>query len=380
MFQTHALSQPIQLASKQVVVVLMAILITACQDKPSEEVPVAAPFRPVKVIEVNRGSAALQRVLSATVISADSQDLSFRISGAITTLPVNVGDRLVKGDVVAAVDQLPFELSESEAKAAMAQANANFRNAQSQYQRTRELYATEAATLADLENAKANESAARATLAQAREGLNSAQLNIEYSNLLSPSDNCQIVSVPVSINQNVNAGQTIASIACGNQLRLRTVIPESLINTISLGMPVTANLNAGNTLLSGTVAEIAVNSDNNAGYPVEIAMDSPPPGVKTGMAAEVTMEIGDGDDRMLVPLAAVLGNDNENFVYVASPQSSHYTIERQSVEIGELDNNGVEILKGLTPGQQVVVAGMSRISEGMKVTLYNSTDQSPNKL
>lgn len=350
-----------------------------CQDGTTVEETAATPLRPVKVMEASSGGAALQRVLSATVISADTQDLSFRISGAVTSIPVNIGDRLSKDAVVATVDQLPFELNESEARAALAQATANYRNAQSQYQRTRELYASEAATLSDLENAKANATAANATLAQAREGLNSAQLNLGYSRLLSPADNCQIVSVPVSVNQNINAGQTVATIACGNQLHLRTVVPQSLINSISLGMPVTANLSAGNALLTGTVVEIAVSSNNSAGYPVEIAMDSPPPDVRVDMAAEVTFSLGTTETRMLLPLVAVLGDNKENYVFVASPQTDHYVIQRQTVETGDLDNNGIEILKGLEPGQQVVVAGMSRISEGMQVTLYQSVDDSENK-
>ncbi|MEM7256830.1 MAG: efflux RND transporter periplasmic adaptor subunit [Pseudomonadota bacterium] len=380
MLRTYQLSQRFRLTTVHLWLLSLAVVLGGCQGNESEAPAPVAPLRPVKVVEANLGGESLQRVLSATVISADSQDLSFRISGAITSIPVNVGDRLNQGDIVATVDQLPFELGESEARAALSQATANFRNAQSQYQRTRELYASEAATLSDLENAKANESAAGATLTQAREGLNSARLNLQYSTLLSPSDNCQIVSVPVSVNQNVNAGQTIASIACGNQQRLRTVVPESLINTISLGMPVTANINSGNTLITGTVAEIAVSSDNNAGYPVEIAMDSPPPGVRTGMAAEVTISISNGEERMVLPLVAILGSSSENYVYVAEPQADHYLIERRAVEIGSIDNNGIEILQGLTPGQNVVVAGMSRISEGMKVTLYQAAGQSKDKL
>ena len=314
------------------------------------------------------------------MISADSQDLSFRISGAITSIPVNVGDRLARDSVVATVDQLPFELGESEARAALSQATANFRNAQSQYQRTRELYASEAATLSDLENAKASESAASATLTQAREGLNSAKLNLQYSRLLSPGDNCQVVSVPVSVNQNVNAGQIIATVACGDQLRLRTVVPESLINQIALGMPVMATLNSGNTLLTGTVVEVAVSSDDNAGYPVEVAMDSPTTGVRAGMAAEATFRISDGDDRMLIPLVAVLGDSEENYVYVARPETDHYTIARRAVQVGDIDNNGIEVLQGLEPGEQVVVAGMSRVSEGMKVTLYDSVENNKGQL
>ncbi len=348
----------------------------ACQPEEETELAVAtAPLRPVKVLEANTGSSALQRVLASTVISADSQNLSFRIGGSITALPVGVGDRLKAGALVASLDQQPFSLSEKEARAQLAQAEANYRNAESQYARTRELYSTEAASLSDLENAKASASSARANRSLAQEGLNAAQLNTGYSRLLSPSDNCQVVSVPVAVNQNISAGQTIATTACGDQQRLRTVVPESLINHISMGMLVSAELQADRSPLSGKVVEIAVSNNNSSGYAVEIELEAPPAAVKVGMAAEVTFSLAGSEQRLVVPLIAVLSSSEEKYVYVASAQDEHYVIERQVVQTGTLDNDGIEILSGLEPGQQVVIAGMSRISEGMKVTLYSGVGQ-----
>ena len=356
--------------SRQLLLCALCSVVVACDNDISTETPAVAPLRPVKVIEASAGAAALQRILAATVISADSQNLSFRVAGAITTLSVNVGDRLQAGEIVASLDQQPYLLSQQEARASLAQAEATYVNAQSQYQRTRELYATEAASLADMENAKANASSARASRARSREVLKAAELNVSYSQLRSPSDNCQIVSVPVALNQNVNAGQSIATTACGDQLRLRTVVPESLINTIELGMSVTATLRSSSGTISGKIIEIGVSNTNSTGYAVEIELDSPPADARVGMAAEVTLDIDAGDQRLLLPLIAVLSDNNEKFVYVANQEDEHYRIVRQVVETGALDNDGIEIVRGLKPGQQVVVAGMSRISEGMQVTLY----------
>ncbi len=352
-----------------------SFLLVACQPEVDPAAVPGAPLRSVKVLEASAGDAAVQRVLAATVISADSQDLSFRIGGAITSLPVNVGDRLAADALVATLDQQPFELSEKEARASLAQAEANYRNAESQYQRMRELYASEAASLSELENAKASASSARASQALAREGVNSAQLNLGYSQLKSPASRCQVVSIPVAVNQNVSAGQTIASIACGEQLRLRTVVPESLINQIAVGMPVSGALQSGNITLAGKVVEVAVSNENSTGYVVEIELQSPPAEVRVGMAAQAVLSLAGGEERLLVPLIAVMSDSDDKFVWIAEPEQNHYRIVRQAVQIGELDNDGIEILQGIEPGQQVVVAGMSRLSEGMNVTLYSGVRQ-----
>lgn len=353
---------------------LCSLALTACQPDADTEQP-EAPLRPVKVLETSAGSGALERILASTVISADSQNLSFRIGGSITSLPVDVGDRLSTDALVATLDQQAFKLSEKEARAQLAQAEASYRNAESQYQRTRELYSTEAASLSDLENAKATASSARASRAVAQEGVNSAQLNLSYTWLRNPSDNCQVVSVPVAVNQNVTAGQTIVTTACGDQLRLRTVVPESLINNISMGMPVSAKLQSGNTTLTGKVVEIAVSNNNSTGYGVEIELESPPSAVKVGMAAQITFSLDSNEERLVVPLVAVMSDNEAKFVFVATPEEQHYVIQRQAVKTGELDNEGIEITEGLEPGQKVVVAGMSRINEGMKVTLYAGVEQ-----
>jgi len=352
-------------------VVFLSATLLGCQPKNNATEVSVAPLRPVKVMEAAGNGSAMQRVLAATVISADSQNLSFRVSGSITSLPVDVGDVLTAGSLVAELDRKPFELGLREAWASLSQAKANERNAASQYRRMRELYANEAASLSDLENAKTNASSASANSTLAQQRLSSAALNNEYSKLKSPSTVCQVVSVPVAVNQNVTAGQTIATTACGDQLRLRTLVPESLINKIEVGMPVDATLQTGNISLSGDIVEIGV-SNNSGGYAVEVELESPPPSIKVGMAAQVTLSLGGSDERLLVPLIAVQSDSAGKFVYVATALEDHYVIERQSVQTGELGNNGIEIVEGIEPGEQVVVAGMSRVSEGMKVSLYNS--------
>ena len=354
---------------------VLGFALAGCGADPDVVEQAVAPPRPVKVIEVQRGSGSLERVLAATVESGDNQDLSFRVAGAITALPVQVGDRLQAGDTVAELDRQPLVVREREAQASLAQSQANRVNAESQYRRMRELYANEAASLSDLENAEANATSAQADEARARESVKTAQLDVAYTTLVNPSDNCQVVSVPVAVNQNISAGQTVVTTACGESMRLSLVVPESLINAIELGMPVSASLRASEQPLDGTVIEIGVSNANNAGYVVEVELISPPAGVRVGMAAEVTLQLATGEQRMLVPLTAVLGDSDGNFVYVATAEGEAYRIERVAVQTGVLDNDGIEILQGLSSGQQVVVAGMSQISEGMAVTLYESVGE-----
>jgi multidrug efflux pump subunit AcrA (membrane-fusion protein) len=66
--------------------------------------------------------------------------------------------------------------------------------------------------------------------------------------------------------------------------------------------------------------------------------------------------------------------DNQGrYVFVTTPQDERYaTIERKAVEIGDVSSFGIEVLSGLSTGDEVVTAGMSQITPGMHVSLMVS--------
>ncbi|MGB0867378.1 MAG: efflux RND transporter periplasmic adaptor subunit, partial [Granulosicoccaceae bacterium] len=290
-------------------------------------------------------------------------------------LPVKVGDRLMAGDLVAVIDDQSYRLTEKEARAQLAQARANAGNADSSYQRTRELYTTEAASLSDLENAKANAASARANLAVAREGLNAAQLNLSYTELHNVSDRCQVESLPVSVNQNISAGQLVVSIACGEQLRIRSTVPESLITAVELGMEVQARLSTNNQSLTAKIVEVAVSTGDSSGYAIEAELENPSDAVRVGMAGSLTIELSAEENRIVIPANAVLSDAEGAFVYMAEESADgNYSIARRSVTPGELSNEGLEVLNGLEAGERVVVAGMTKVAPGLKVTLYRGVN------
>lgn len=356
--------------------VLLVALTTGCNSSDdTTHDPEPVPPRPVKTQLVSSNSGNSQRILSASTISEDNQNLSFRVPGIIVELPVAVGQELSQGDLIARLDPTPFQLGVKEASASVATADAGYKNANSNYTRTRELYTTEAASLADLENARANAASARANLSLAREGLNSAKLNLGYTELHSPTSRCQVVDIPAAKNQNISAGQTIVTTACGEHLRVRSVVPENLIDSIELGMPVIVTLSAGGGPMNGTVAEIGVSTSNSSGYEVEVELQDPPSSWRVGMTGEITLDLAGTDNRIVLPLFAVIGDAQGKFVYILEPQDEFFRVVRQAVETGELDNDGIEIISGLSDGMRVVTGGMSRISEDMIVDLWTETQQ-----
>ncbi len=178
----------------------------------------------------------------------------------------------------------------------------------------------------------------------------------------------------MEINENVQAGQQIASVSCGDAYEVTLNLPESLIGNVDQWTPVTlrfAALPKGEFL--GEVSEIAVASAaGSAAFPVVIRIIGDHPELRSGLAADVTFQFdsGNGADGIVVlPVAAVIRDPGGTFVYVAEPvgEGVEAIVRRRSVELGELTQSGVEVIEGVSVGDRVITAGISVVRDGQRV-------------
>jgi len=90
------------------------------------------------------------------------------------------------------------------------------------------------------------------------------------------------------------------------------------------------------------------------------------------MTANVTIKLISGSEQetIRVPTVAVGEEDDENFVYVVQlVHGDTATVHKRIVNVGELTGEGFEITQGLEDGEMVVTAGLSKLTEGLKVRL-----------
>ena len=298
--------------------------------------------------------------------------MSFRVAGTIIDIPVQVGDRLAAGDLIARLNPSNFDLTVQQAEASLAQASANQRNADSAYSRAKELYENNNASRNDLDSARANAESAEAQVQSAAKSLEIARLDRSYTRLTAATD-CTIASVDVELNENVSTGTQVAKVNCGVGIEVSLAVPESLIGGLEQGMPARVRFNAlSDRSYGGTVTEVGVAAGGSAAtFPVVVTLDESDSQLRPGMAAEVTFEFASGRaSSFSIPSAAVINDEQGKFVFIARPSDGDTaTIERRPVQTGELTANGVEILDGLADGDRVVTAGVSVIRDGQTVLL-----------
>ena len=127
--------------------------------------------RLVRHIVAQSQAADRSRTFSGTSRSSQESRLSFKVSGTLEALPIKVGDKLSRGNLIARVDASQYELEAQQAQASLVQMQAAERNAVATYERTKGLYENKNASLGDLDSARANAESAKAQVEAARKQL-----------------------------------------------------------------------------------------------------------------------------------------------------------------------------------------------------------------
>jgi RND family efflux transporter MFP subunit len=351
------------------VIALAATVLDACQQN---DAPMEQPLRPVRYFSVAEDQVGRNRSFSGTSKSTQESRLSFKVSGTVTSVPAQIGQQLKKGDLIAQVDAANFMLQIEQAQASLVEAQAGERNANSNYDRTKGLYANDNASLNDLDSARAAAESAKAQARAATKALEIARLNESYTRLYS-SANCSISSVDIEINENVAAGRQIAVVSCGDEFEVSLDVPESIIAGIDQNTPVSVSFSAiSGVQFSGTVTKVST-AGSSAAFPVVVQVNEKHPALRSGLAAEVTFQFdlpATGSSYVL-PVAAIIHDPDGTFVFIAEPagSSGQATVIRREVLLGELTRVGVEVLDGLSPGDKVITAGVSVIREGQSVLI-----------
>jgi RND family efflux transporter MFP subunit len=154
-------------------------------------------------------------------------------------------------------------------------------------------------------------------------------------------------------------------------MKVKVKIHESVIKKIAVGQTATLQVEAlANQVLHGTVKSVGTLANSEGWrqtvkeYMVEISIDDLPTsaGLKPGMTADVKIHVKTIPDALLVPVQAVTEFDGKSVCYVKSGRST----ERREVEVGEANDQHIQILGGLAEGDDVALDARSRAAAEVK--------------
>ena len=344
-------------------VLAIGLLLAACGEQ--AETTADKPLRPVRTLTVEIADDAAPKEFPAVIEASRRAELSFRIPGRIVELPVRQGDRVREGQELARLDDADLRIQ-------LADAQAGFDKAEADYRRARQLIEDNTISRADFDQVEAAYTSARARLAAARNNLSYARLEAPFSG--------GIARTFVDNFQEVNAKQPVMVLHDLSSINLKIDVPESVIvNAREEGRRPT-NLFARFDAFPEErfplqFSEVATQPDPvSKTYEVILTMEKPRNrNLLPGMTARVfARELAPENARIRVylPPKVVLEDSAGNYVFTVSDNGDGTgTIERRSVTIGDIGPLGIEVFAGVSAGDRVVSAGMSKISAGMQVRI-----------
>ncbi len=355
---------------------VLAAGLSACEQKP----PAAPePVRAIRAFVVTDVAGGQVRRFSGLIEASETSVLSFQIGGNVREVLVNQGDTVRAGQVLATLDTEPYRLNERAAAAELDRARAYLSQARADYERHQRLLAQRAVAQVQFEVAQRNFLSAQSQIDFATAQLDLARRDLRNTALVAPFDG-SIAERLIDPFVEVRAGQTVFRINAAGGMQAAIGVPETRIGQLVLGMPATVTVPQIAQPMEAHISEIGSAAGPGNVFPVKAALSDPPPAVRAGMTAEVTLRLPETETAAsyFLPLAAITPGDRsgEGFVFVYDPRSS--TVRRTPVRsAGPLAGNMVAV-SGVSGGDIVASAGAIFLVDGQKVRLMEPTATSPN--
>jgi len=189
-----------------------------------------------------------------------------------------------------------------------------------------------------------------------------------------------VVSIPVEVGGTVAPSIPVARIASTNSLELRCYVAERFVSKMKVGLDADLSLEAypGQTF-HAVVRELSPVLDPvSRTLEVKLAIRDTGGALKAGMFAKVKIYTEEKSGVVVVPSGAVVQRSGEYFAFVvvddpAKPGTS--VVQKRKVKEGLLVDDRLEVVEGLSQGDQVVLRGQTLLDDGVKVNVVSRDDQ-----
>jgi len=362
-------SKPLILLALALPAAVLLWLVMRTDSPDADELAQAAP-KTVSIMRVQELPALLTRSIPAQARASREVHLAFRVDGPLREMPVVVGQFLKRGDTVARIDQRDFLLRVARLEAQLESQQARMVEVRRQYERYRTLLERDAAPEARFDQARAAFDSLGAQIDATAQELQSARNALDDVHLTAPFDG-YVHEKFVENHDYAKAGQKIITFLDCAEIEAAAGLPEELLAGDVHLESFTCTFEAYPGIeFPARLKDLARKPlDSNQTYLLTVAFKNAADRfVVPGMAATLQVAYYRGAARtaIAVPVQSVLSDEQGNtYVWVFDDDSS--TVTRRDVQTGGLSAHGMQIARGLSPGESIVVRGARFLHTGQTV-------------
>lgn len=304
----------------------------------------------VNVLRLQEQAFTLSATYIGHLLPRERVEMRSELDGVVERVQFDDGEPVQAGQLLANISTAQLRVRRDQARADLALAS-------STYERERSLHANKLLTDAQVEQSRTRRELAEYTLRL-------AEIELEKSSVNAPIAGT-VKTRAVSRGEFVNKGQLIAEILDIGTVRALFNVPEREMRYLRPGRRVEVTLEAlpGETF-AGVVRLVGLEADlKTRTFPVEVEVDNAQARLRPGMLARVNVALERYEKQLLVPRYAILERENGRIVYVAQDGKA----QERRIEIGASADGQVQVLKGLLPGELLIVVGQQKLTPGEPV-------------
>jgi membrane fusion protein, multidrug efflux system len=336
------------------------------------QIELAAQSVPVLTTKAARRDIAVFARGVGTVTAWRNVLVRAQVTGYLAKIAFTEGQHVKTGDLLAEIDPRPYQAALDQAIAKKASDEAQLKNAQLNLQRYAALTRQDFVSRQQYDTTNAQVGQFKATIEGDDAAIEVARLNVSYCELRAPFDGVvgfRLVDIGNLIVP--SSTQPIVTIAQVHPISVLFPLPQEELAAIQVarkaGVPrVLAYSSDGRTLISsGTLLTPSNQIDTSTGtITLKAIFQNEDDKLWPGQFVQARLQLRTDGNMVVIPRSSVQHGPDGLYVFVVDPSQ---TVARQTVTVGYEDEKDSEILTGLKGGEEIVVAGQSRLQDGTRV-------------
>ncbi|HKI69428.1 MAG TPA: efflux RND transporter periplasmic adaptor subunit, partial [Verrucomicrobiae bacterium] len=320
---------------------------TGCGQKHEVSSGAKLATMPVRVQTVKSTKRPAIEEVMGTVQAKLRATIEAKVPGRIEEMPVTLGQTVKTGDLLTKLDVREIQAKLDQAKATREQAERDFK-------RISALLEQQAVTQSEFDASKARSDVANAAVTE-------VESMLAYAKVVAPFDGV-ITRKLADVGDLAMPGKPLLEMENPNALRFVADVPDAISDRVKAGEQLNVRIGSRSEAITGEVSEISPAADP-VNRTLQVKLDLPStPGLKSGQFGRLEVPLAE-TDTIQVPASAVLQRGQMELVFVVKDARAQLRL----VKTGKRSGDKVELLSGVSPGEQIVVEGATQLSDGQPV-------------
>lgn len=373
-------------------VLLFIIILQACggtsKDPKQNNDPATKPDESTSVETITASSSNISQQIKSfgNIRAQEIVNVSPQVSNRITEIKAELGDTVSEGEVLAKIYDATYRDQYQQAKSQLEQSRNSYVRDSLQFERQKKLYKKNLISSSEYDNAKATFQNSKSQLQSSAASLTQSREDLKNTEIKSPVYGV-ILSRNISVGDLASTGQTAYQIANLIGYQCRVYLPLSEWKEVKIGQHVNFRVsNQPGVGGKGRVTHISPRLDPKTGLgEVVISLTDRGQSIYQGVLVQATINVETHKHAVVIPRSALV----ENVQTLIEPESNSIQLQREysvfkvqgdslalqsELKLGIEQGDKVEVLSGISPGDQIVITGQNSLEDSTRVSVAGQSN------